>query len=178
MKMTSSILIVLDLFSLPDRNKPQMLKTRQNRRQIHRRLLHPNSHHLLCRTTLLRTKNPLIRMTGRQDPPRILRFGTSFVLLSKGKDQKVTPPIRTDTFFHLLGNIDSRCPTGCLQVHNDHFTFSQRGVDGLPHSIHWSASTPHPVTNPPTPSMLSPRDGLVHLLRVLRQTLCGLCVQR
>ena len=176
--MTSSILIVPDSFSLPGQNKLRMLKNRRNRRPTHRRFLHLSSHHLLRHTTPLPRKNLLIQTTGRRNPLKLPPFGTSSALPSKGKDQKVTPPIRMVTFFHLLANIDFRCPMGCLQVHNGRYTFSQRKVGGLPHSIPWSAFTPHPATNPLTLSMLSPRDGLVHLLRVLRQTLRGLYVRR
>lgn len=177
MKMTSSILIVPDLSSLPDRNKPQMLNNRRNRRPTHRRFLHPSSHHLLRHTTPLPRKVLLIQTTGRRNLLKSLPLGTSSALPSKGKDRKVTPPTRMDTFFRLLANIDSRCPMNCLQVHSDRYTFSQREVDGLPHSIPWSTFTPHPVTNPLTHSTLSPRGGLVHLLHVQRQTLCGLCIR-
>src|SRR5882757_32087 len=100
-----------------------MLKTYQKRRPTHRRLLHPSSRRFLRRTTPLPTKNPVIQTTGKPKIPRLLLFETSFVLLSRGKDLKVTPPTRTDKFSHLLANIDSPRPMDCLRTHNGRCTF-------------------------------------------------------
>jgi len=148
--MTLSILIALGLFSLPDRNKLQMLKNRQsqNQRPIHRRLLQRSFRPLLRHTAPLLTKNPLNQMTGRQN------------------------------LLHLLANIDSQCPMGCLRVCNDRCTFPQGEVGDLPHPIPWTASIPHRPTNPLTLSMPFPRDGEVHLALVLRQTTLWFCAGR
>jgi hypothetical protein len=176
-KTTSSTLIALGLFSLPDQGKLRMLKTHRSRRPIHPRFLHPSSHHLLHHTTPLSRKNTPFQVTGRQNLRRLPLFGTSFVLLSRGKDRKVALPTRMGTFSHLPANIDSRCPTSCLRVHNDHCTFSRREVGGPLHSIHLTASILHPPTNPLSPSTPSPQDGLVHQLRALCQTVHGHCVR-
>lgn len=148
--MTLSIPIALGLFSLPGRNKPQMLKDHQNQNQrpIHRRPLQPSSRRPLRHTTLLLTRNPLNRMTGRQN------------------------------ILHLLANVDSQCPVGCLQVCDDHYPFPQGEVGGLLHPIPWTASMPHQLINPLTLSMLSPQDEGAHQVRVLHQTMHCLCVGR
>jgi hypothetical protein len=57
---------------------------------------------------------------------------------------------------------------GYLQVHNDRCTFSQKQTGGLLLSIPWTAYTLHLLTSLLIPSTLLPRDGLAHLLRVLR----------
>ena len=148
--MTPSIPIALGLFSLLDQNKLQMLKNRrnQNQRQTHRRLLQQSSRRLLRHTTLLLMKDSLNRTTGKQN------------------------------LLHLLANIDSRCLMGCLQACNDRYTFPQGEVGDLPHPIPWTASIPHPLTNPLTLSMPSPQDAKVRQVRVLHRITLWLSVGR
>lgn len=151
MTTTSSIPIVRDLCFLPGQSRRRISKSHRNRRPAaHRRSLHPSSSCLPYHITPLWMRNPPNRVTGRQSLLRLLPFGTSFVLPSRGKDQKVALPISMDTFSHLLAIIGSRCPTVCLQTHNDHCTFSQKRTGGLLLLIRWTASIPHPPINPLT----------------------------